>query len=760
MDIKRDVSLRPLLALAAQLALTGCLTGNGPDAQGIDPQLGSNVAAEATSRDKLDFAPGIETQTRSYGSLPAGSAQGASPPVATTYPGGSPLGPPSTQVKFDAHGKVAIDLEDADIATAAKAVLGDVLKADYSIDPRISGKVTIKTGKPLPAKQALSILENALTQNGVALIENDGAYTLVPLTEAGAASPIPIRSADDDQDGPGFGMRAVALKHISAAEMADILAPIDKNLVERIDKERNSLVLRGSGAQFNAAMETIRTFDVDWLSNKSVGVFPLTNASSDNVTKALTSLLQNDNIDSSLARFITLDSNNTVIAVAKTPQILASIRRWVARLDQASGSTQRIFTYEMRYTSAAEAGQIVGAALGITPTLVGGASSSSAHATDATGSSAQSAPTAPVTNGATGAAGATSPATLDPARAALDQAVKKSDAGAPTAGETASSARLVIDSVNNKLLLYGSQDQFEKLQSALRTIDRPQKQVLVEASFIEVELTNDLQYGVQYYLNKMAKGIAFQGQLTANASGQVAPISPGGSLTIGLNPQAIINTLSSLTTVNVISSPNLMVKNNQPARLVVGDQVPVSTQSTSNLLNTGGISVTAISMVDTGIIFDVTPHITASGAVTLDILQEVSSVKTANGASANSLTPTISQRRVTSTVVAENNETVVIGGLFSRNRQRSRSGLPGLISMPVIGGIFGDTENTDDKTELIVLISPKIINDRGDARNVTRELSDRVTDLRLIDTRARRVLSAPVPARSCDPATKCVSEKY
>ena len=357
-------SAKPLLTLAL-LALSACAQGPSPSADSSDVTTDSPIVLGLSSktRDPIARAPGA------IDSRPTGS-------VATFY-GGSSLAPPGPAVQLGSDGAVTIDLEDADIATAAKAVLGDVMKAAYTIDPKVQGKITVKTGKALPSDQALNLFESALADNGVALIKSANAYRIVPMAAAVAASPTGVTTAGDNSDGPGFALRAVVLKHISAAEMADILKPIAKDVVARVDKERNALVLQGGNAQFDAAMETIHTFDVDWLANKSVGVFRLSNASAENVSKALTTLLQNDNIDVTMAKFITLEGSDTVIAVAKTPEILSSIRRWVARLDRLSSSPLRMFTYEMRYARAAAAGPIVGSALGVNAVVAGGTGAAS-----------------------------------------------------------------------------------------------------------------------------------------------------------------------------------------------------------------------------------------------------------------------------------------------------------------------------------------------------------------------------------------------
>ncbi len=685
------------------------------------------------------------------------------------FPGVSPLSNRTGKAAILRAGSASLDLEDADIQTATKAVLGDVLKVSFSIDPRVQGRVTLKTQGRVPAQQAVTMFEEALLQNGAALIDKNGVFAVIPATEAATTNTFSIQGGAGVGAQAGYSVRAVQLRHISAKEMAEILSPLAKDAVVRIDADRNVIVLQGTGAQFNALMETVRTFDVDWLANKSVGVFRLNAMPASEMNKSLTQLLQNENVDATMARFIVLDANNAIIAVAKSPQILASIRRWVQRLDQAGGSDLRLFTYEMRHARAADVAPLVAGALGIQSVVAGregatgrtGAGSSGGTFSNVRGGQGSGGlrnqnPVAPppgfqdpsgpaMGNGA-------GPPGLSPGRAMLDQGRREG------AGDQGPVARIVADDSSNKLLVYASASQFERVKDVMRTIDIPQKQVLVEATIIEVTLNNDLRYGAQFYLDKVVNGTKITGSLTPGSTGGLGTQIPGGSLTIGMSNKAILDALSGVTRVNVISSPNIMVMNNQPARLVVGDQVPVTTQTRSDPLSTSNVQVSSVEYRDTGIIFDVTPRVNSSGTVTLDILQEVSNVKR-NSAQATIQNPTISQRRVTSTVVAGNNETIVIGGLFSSDRQGTRAGLPFLTSVPLLGGIFGTTTNSDVKTELLVLISPRIVNDKNDARRVTRELQDRVTDLRLIETSPRRPATrnpAPPPCK----APGCISAKY
>ncbi|MEL7488462.1 MAG: SPOR domain-containing protein, partial [Pseudomonadota bacterium] len=206
-----------------------------------------------------------------------------------------------------------------------------------------------------------------------------------------------------------------------------------------------------------------------------------------------------------------------------------------------------------------------------------------------------------------------------------------------------------------------------------------------------------------------------------------------------------------ITDLNVISSPNLMVLDNQTARLVVGDQIPVTVQNVTNGF-TGGDSdpvlFNSIEFRDTGVIFEVTPRISSDGSVTLDLIQEISTVSGPSGAS---LTPTINQRRIESSVVAQSGQTIVLGGLFSDRDARGRSGIPIVSRAPLLGGLFSNTSTESTRTELVVLIQPRILRNEADARAITREFQDRVTGLQLSGDPAPLPSATPVPSAAPGP---------
>jgi general secretion pathway protein D len=212
--------------------------------------------------------------------------------------------------------------------------------------------------------------------------------------------------------------------------------------------------------------------------------------------------------------------------------------------------------------------------------------------------------------------------------------------------------------------------------------------------------------------------------LTAGNSVNITPVLPGFSyiFTQGSNIRIILSALSQVTHVEVVSSPNVMVLNNGTALLQVGNQVPISTGQAVSVTSNDAPIVNSIAYHATGVILKVTPSVNRSGLVTLDILQEVSAVAPDADQSATIGSPTFTERKVKSTVSIHDSETVALGGLISNTRTRGSKGLPFLSELPVVGGLFGTKQDTTDRTELMVLITPHVVENLEAARAVTEEL--------------------------------------
>lgn len=273
---------------------------------------------------------------------------------------------------------------------------------------------------------------------------------------------------------------------------------------------------------------------------------------------------------------------------------------------------------------------------------------------------------------------------------------------------------------------------YRKIEAALEQLDILPLQVLIEATIAEVVLQGDLRYGVEWFFRFGDASFQFS-RLT---SGLVTPNLPGFSaLFSNGDVRAVINALEEVTDISVISSPQLLVLDNQTARLQVGDQVPIATQTAVSVTDPDAPQVNTIEQRDTGVILSVTPRVNAGGLVIMEIDEETSDVVETTTSDIDS--PTIRQRRVASSVAVQSGETVVLGGLIREEDETRETGIPFLHRLPIIGALFGVKDNQRRRTELLVVITPRIVRNPEQARAVTQELRRRLQGLAPLDAKVR-----------------------
>jgi general secretion pathway protein D len=290
--------------------------------------------------------------------------------------------------------------------------------------------------------------------------------------------------------------------------------------------------------------------------------------------------------------------------------------------------------------------------------------------------------------------------------------------------------RITADAANNSIVVYSNQEDYRVVERALRDIDRPTLQVSIDATVAEVTLTDQLQFGVQAFLSNNKGSIGLFGASQAAAQSAVLQnVAPGLNLLLGpqSQPRVILNALSNITDVKVLSSPSIVALDNQPALLQVGDEIPITTSSATVLSNSATPIVNTIQMRNTGVILKVLPHVHSNGAVQLEVDQEISNVVNADQ---QTLTPTIAQRRVHSTVSVISGQTVLLAGLISERDQKSQDGIPGLRDIKFIGDLLGNTSHTKTRSEIIIFIKTRLIRNSVDAGAVTEEFRDRLQSMR------------------------------
>ena len=282
--------------------------------------------------------------------------------------------------------------------------------------------------------------------------------------------------------------------------------------------------------------------------------------------------------------------------------------------------------------------------------------------------------------------------------------------------------RIIADKDNNALLILASPADYDNIETALRKLDVAVRQVLVEVTIAEVSLTDELTYGLEWYFNK-GNGKAL---LDTNAQG-LAALIPGFSYTwLSADYGAVLNALAKDSRLKIVSSPHITVADNQKAKIQVGDQVPTLSQTQSVEGSAVGI-INSVQYTETGVLLDVTPRVNAGGQVTMEISQEVSNATQTTTSDIDS--PTIQKRTATSTVTVRSGETIILAGLIKEQKDNGNQGLPFLSQIPLIGGLFGTQTWKDNRTELIILITPHVLLNAPDAAAITKEYRKRLSGL-------------------------------
>ena len=637
------------------------------------------------------------------------------------------------------EGGYTINFDNAPIANVAKSVLGDILNVGYVIDPRVQGSITLATARPVAAKDMLLVLENALHANNLNMVREAGGYRIIVATDANVGGV--DRARDPAGVEPGYGVTVIPLQYVSGTTLSKLLEGFaTRPGAIRTDSSGKLLLVVGTGSERQAAVDIVRSFDVDWLQGQSVGMYPVQNSTPEPIAAELEKIMDSgeSGLGHGLVKFEPVARLNSILVVASKPELLRTAARWISRLDAPSGATASVKVYKVRYGDAKQIAQL------LTQIFVsGGGGGGESAANEIAPSSGVKALTTTqrLTGGNSGATGAApTPVSAGGAPSSGTQqygsgtvATLNAELGAlgvsqGQGGPQLHDVRITADIVNNSLVIYARPDEYKLIESTLNQLDRPRLQVAIDVTIAEVTLNQQLSYGVQAFLNNGAFANTLTGVIPSLANNLVSnPVGPG--LAGGMNviagspvaPRVVINALSQLTDVKILSNPSLVVVDNGEASLEIGDQIPISTGS-ATVLSANNAVVNTVDYKNTGIILHVAPHVNSNGSVLLAIDQEISSVPEGS----TSLTPTISQRKVQSQISVVSGQTVLLAGLISDQQEKSRQGIPMLSQIPYVGGAFSTSGNTDVRTELIIFIRPQIIRDGADASMVAEELRSKM----------------------------------
>jgi len=691
------------LSIVASLLVSGC--------ELLGPELHKKIPLQSVDKSNLpDDASTVEFQELSNQAIDEGQNAQIKPRL---YPGNNRFfvtPKPTLKRAGKANGEFNLNFDDADLGEVAKVILSDILHENYVLSPKVAGKVTLQTSKPLTREELLPTLEMILQINNAALTYQDGVYQIRPRSEALGSGALTAFSRFKGKLPSGYQVHIIPVKYVAAQELVDVIKPLlQSKTVLHVDNNRNLILAAGTASELRRITEMVSTFDVDMMKGRSFGLFPLKNVEAEKIITELEQVFNQSEGDAGkkLIKFIPIERLNSLLAITRQASQLKQIEAWIYRLDRANTTAGGgVNVYRVQHVDAVK--------LAETMNEIFSQSKKSKAASIAAGRKAVK-----VTNKKTGQT-----------RTILRNTAKRTlaDVG---------DIKIIADEPNNSLVVVATAQDYAVVQRVIKKLDVMPLQVLIDATIVEVTLTDDLKYGIEWYFNHQNGGdnnITGGGNLFNNITSLGAAAVTGGFgysfISRSQDIKAILSATAKDKKINVISSPSLMVLNNQEASMQVGDEVPIRTsQSTNTSSNTNGgvIQTSSIQQRKTGIKLKVKPRVNASGLVIMEINQSVENAS--NNTVSGIDSPTISTREFTSSVAVQSGETVVLGGLIKDDNTYDKNGVPFLHELPLIGPLFGSTTRNKVKTELVVLITPRVVISRQSAREITNEFQRKLTGI-------------------------------
>jgi general secretion pathway protein D len=680
---------------------------------------------------------------------------------------------------------IDLNLKNADLVEAIR-VLADTLGLNYNIDPKVKGTVNVRASGKLSRSDLLAIMETLLNINGATLIKTNELYNIVPADKA-ATRGLPVYSRGAVP--PGMRAQVVFLESTPAKEVESVLKPLLSPAGNIGVSAHNSLVLVDNPDNLDKLLRLISLMDTRGLASTTVRVVQLHNSDPNEVIKEMESIfsaygnLAQKGKESFGVSFMPVSRLNSIMVLANSRPLAERALYWVRQLDTKTDRLANIHVYNVVNYKAKNLADILTQVYGGAPTapkiketksetggVFGASSTMGGTGSMGTGSGGMGQSQSMLANaggmqGATGTgttgAGATPGSDVGGGAPLKERAA---EAGGATGSNPKEGVRIIPDEENNLLVVVAPPHEWNIISNILKKLDIMPREVMCEVQIAEVRLSRDLKYGLEFLLGGRPTSVTTStgtettsnvasGVLTTNSAGvsnttssgvtsptpiagvtalsaaSAAFTAAGGLTFVAIDTanklRGIINLLSSEGLVNILATPHIMAANNQEARIMIGQEVPILTSTSVPLVSqTTSFSTSTVQYRNTGIILSVKPQINAKGLVTLEIAQEVSDAQsTTTGVSG---TPTFSVRQTKTSLITADNQTVFLGGLIREDNSKTQAGIPGLRRLPGIGPFFGSTGLSKQKTELIVLITPHIISNLSEGAHITHEMQEKI----------------------------------
>lgn len=668
--------------LAGVLTLSGCATvkDEGPEYK-VDINSGGTDAI-ASSVNQQDITGGSEINPSFDAVFKYGNGQKFNHPSKRHYRSGK--------------GKYSLDFVNISIEDFISIVFKEMLGKNYVFDNTIKGDVTVQSKGEIDAVQLLSIVESVLASRNAVMVEEGDYFKILPATKVKNYSFKPeLYSAKHIK--AGYRMVIIPVNYVNPEDLKPVLDSVAPGATHlKIDKERRAIVMTGTQQEISNVADAVQIFDVSWLKAKSIAVLPVEKSQAQEVKNEITKILNSQNKSHGIV-LDTIERFNALLVVANSKKEIESVKSWLKILDKAAETVDtQLFVYEVQNRKASELADLLNG-------IFNDSSASLTSTAADTASKTVSKNEVIVTN-----------------KKNVSKAKKSSN------DTTSSELKIVADETNNSIVILSKKSEYENILPVIKELDVLPLQVLIEVSIVEVTLTDELSYGLEWFLknNDIRGKYDASATLDLNSGSGLGAINPGFSFLVngsGSLVQAVFNTLAAESKLNVISSPSLMALDNHTATIRVGDQQPVQVASAKSTNN--DVLTQSIEYKSTGVLLSVTPRVNSGGLVTMELSQEVTDIGSIDDATGQR---SFLQRNINTSVAVQDGRTIILGGLITENSADAQSGIPGVSNLPVIGALFGKQTNSKIKRELIVLITPKVIFDHQNAVDITREYAEKM----------------------------------
>ncbi len=594
---------------------------------------------------------------------------------------------------------VSLSFDNMDIIPVLDEILGDILEFNYVIDPAIKGTISVRIRGNYSKDELLELLNNVLDMSGLSITKaRHDLYKVVRKANSGRATNL-VSLGGKRGLVPGDQIAILQLTYISASQAVNsVRSFVSSSAVIFPENITNSIIIADTKEVIEKILNIISLIDIAPFKDVEWRIFEAKNREAKDIASDLNKIFKSPGIYSRSGLnkggmyILPLNSVNSVLVLTRWPSFMPVVEGWFRQLDVAEEEKEpQVYVYFVQNGSAKDLVSVLNQ-------LYGGGSSGSRRG---------------------------------------KVLVRRTKKAKNISGKLMGEIEIISDDVNNAIIIKATPRDYETIARVLKEIDIVPRQVLIEVLIAEISLTKDTSYGIEWYIkNKgiMLDGKGYEGVITLS-NGQSVSIDTAlgetlAGFTYGIFREAgdlrgLLTAISSVSNVNILSSPTILSVDNQESSIEVGDDVPTltSTQTTS-----GGVTTQSVQYRNAGIILRVKPYINDRGLVRLEVTQEVSSV--ASESTGGITSPRFRTRKATTTLIAEDGQTIVIGGLMQNQKTKTKNGVPLLKDMPVLGKLFGSDRFEEEKTELLIAITPHVIQSRKEADDITMEFQDRVKELK------------------------------